>query len=254
MHFNDLSTDAQKFAKTLWSVLACEPTAVRDEQVLSMAVAVHVRKCETISYEYKDLGSLSCICYNAWHIWQSHSKWIQPTAHGTGDSVDVPAGSGANDSAMNEAETPIKNVLAPNAVKDNQGDSQSVQALPAGRKLEEHFGMGAKNGKLVWQKELQTQKVWSMADSAEHMLDVSEELYSIAPFSFQKAAELLINSQFFAVLRKAYFTKEFIRVLVPSSKFATFENVANDDSSTALDSARKEGTTTADMSSAPTGS
>lgn len=52
-YFSDLSADVQKFQLSLRRVRASSITAVGEEGILSMAVAVHVGETNVVDYEYK---------------------------------------------------------------------------------------------------------------------------------------------------------------------------------------------------------
>lgn len=64
-HINNLSADAQKFKKHLRTVRLCEPTGVSEDEMLSMAVAVHIEKCTAMSYEYKSSGHNNLVGFRA---------------------------------------------------------------------------------------------------------------------------------------------------------------------------------------------
>lgn len=116
-HVNDHSADAQKLAKTHRSMYACKPTVVTEDQMLSMIVAVHVEKCETMSYDHKDFRPFNWIGFKAWVIWRNHPKCVSPTAHAAEDGGDALVGSGADDSALDGAVSSIENALALGAVE-----------------------------------------------------------------------------------------------------------------------------------------
>lgn len=50
-HFKDIFADVSKFVKKLCLARACELTGMTDDQMLSIAVAIHVEKCKAMSYE-----------------------------------------------------------------------------------------------------------------------------------------------------------------------------------------------------------
>lgn len=203
-HVNDLFADAQKFAKTLRSVRACEPTGGTEDQVLSMAVAVHMGKCEIMSYEEKNFGPLNWIGCMSWFIWRNYLKWMSPTAQATEDGGGALVGSGACNSTLDGGGTSIRIALASGAVEDDAGNLRSVLALPAGLKPELRFGIGTKYAKLVRQVVLWTQAVCLMADSTKIKSDTLEKRNAIAAFSRPEAAELPETSQFFSLLRNAH--------------------------------------------------
>lgn len=49
--FDEVATDIQKFRDALRRVKACNPIGVTEVEILSMSIAVHLGKRDTMSYE-----------------------------------------------------------------------------------------------------------------------------------------------------------------------------------------------------------
>lgn len=201
-HAGDLSADAQKFSKTLRTVRACGPTGVTENQVLSMAVAVHVGKCATMNYEQKDFSHSNWPGFKAWNLWKNHPKWTSPAATDStsgGTETTSAQGGGTTQAPFIEQQQCSSQTLEPNT---NEADN--VRNRSPARNAEERFGLGTKTAKLVRQEELRTQAVRSMAESAKRKSDALEERNAIAAFSRPEAEGLPETSQFFAALRSNY--------------------------------------------------
>lgn len=99
-HVEELSADVQKFANKQGSVPACEPKSVIEDQVLLIAVAVHVGKCETMSFDHKNFGPLNWIGFVTWLIWWNHPKWMRITARANDDDVSATVDSRPNNASL----------------------------------------------------------------------------------------------------------------------------------------------------------
>lgn len=73
-HFQDLSGDVQKFRCALRTVLASNPTGVNDDNIHSMAVAIHLGKSPKMDYIFKDFNCMDWLGYKAWMIMRKHPK------------------------------------------------------------------------------------------------------------------------------------------------------------------------------------
>lgn len=76
--FDQVSADVQKFRRALRIVHASHPTGVVEEQILSMAIAIHLDKIGKMSYDFKDLQH---------DAWSNHLAYkalcTHPKFHGT---------------------------------------------------------------------------------------------------------------------------------------------------------------------------
>lgn len=72
--------DAKKFLMALRKVRVCNPTGVSKEDVLSIAVAVHVEKAISMDYEIKSYFKENWLDYKTWTVWSKYSKWAVSAA------------------------------------------------------------------------------------------------------------------------------------------------------------------------------
>lgn len=75
-HFADFSADAQKFCSALRKVRASNPTGVNEDNIHSMAVAIHIEKTEVMDYSFKDYFTGKWLSFKAWKRAKSHPKWL----------------------------------------------------------------------------------------------------------------------------------------------------------------------------------
>eukprot|EP00171_Calliarthron_tuberculosum_P023290 IDg23290t1 len=92
-HFGDLSAEVQKFFSALRRVKASNPTGVNDDNILSMAVALHMGKTLGMDYNFKDYFQENWNAFKAFKVLQDHPKWNGEygencsSAHGRAGSV-----------------------------------------------------------------------------------------------------------------------------------------------------------------------
>lgn len=215
-HVADLSADVQKFNTALRKLRACGPTGVNEDQVLSMAVAIHMEVTNSMDYEHKDYVKENWLSFNAWKVWSRHPKW----------ATAKPALSTTHSSAEAEA-TPT--LTSPEqlrgALEEGSHDPCGVTRGGSAAKAEERFGLGTRSAKLIRQEELRTQAVRSMAESAKRKSDALEERNAIAVFSLPEAAGLPETSQFFAAIRQMYLSQALKKVRMEAHDAQTTRTV-----------------------------
>lgn len=206
-HFSDLSADVQKFAVALRKVHASNPTGVNEDNVLSMAVAIHLGKTTMMEYKYKDYLKDNWISFKAWNVLHCHPKW----------QVNSP--SQESDGSVNRLNTSSCDIRSHESTENSAAPSSSH--LPSHSRPDERYSTGNKAAKLQRQEELRTQAVRSMADSAKRKSTALEERNAIAVFSLPGASQHPETALFFAALRRTH--------LAQALKKARLAN-ANDDS------------------------
>lgn len=174
-HFTDMSAEVQKFFVSLGKVRACNPTGVGDEEVLSMAVAVHLEHTNRMDYDYKNFDKDQWLYYRAWKVLRHHPKWSC-------------APSATSAITVTQETQPEISQLASSGGQSTE-DSETRETV-APTKPTERFGLGARGAKLARQEELRTQAVRVLAESAKRKSDVLEERNAIAAFSRPEAANL----------------------------------------------------------------
>lgn len=77
----EVFADVQKFRRCLRTVNISEPTGVTLDQILSMAIAIHVGKLSKMSYDFKDLSHDTWMNHLAYKVLRIHPKF-QDAPHG----------------------------------------------------------------------------------------------------------------------------------------------------------------------------
>lgn len=207
-HVAELSADAQKFGIALRKVRVCNPTGVNEDDILSMAVAVHMGKAATMDYAMKDYCTENWITFKAWKVWHTHPKWAMSST-----STDS-----AQSSAVGQAGE--GQVLVDSSdLESNSRDEEGVRRSSP-TKSTERFGMGSRNAKLIRQEELRTQAVRSMAESAKRKSDALEERNAIAVFSRPEATGNPETIQFFDAVRQSYLSQALKKARIASQETA----------------------------------
>jgi hypothetical protein len=73
----EISMDIMKFRKALTVVRASESTGCNEDNIISMAIAVHLDECDTdgMNYDFKDVLHSTWVCSGAWEVLREHPKW-----------------------------------------------------------------------------------------------------------------------------------------------------------------------------------
>ena len=189
-HFSDLSCDVQKFRASIGRVRASNPTGVGEDDVVSMAVAIHIGKTNVMDYDYKTFNVLEWVYYKSWLVLKSHPKWseVGETAGGTDGSTPA-----FNPSLLSSEEANITD------------ESQILGSTPS--KTTDRYSIGMRGAKMARQEERRTQAVYSMAESAKRKAEVLEERNAIAVFSRSDAQGLPETVAFFEAIRKTYLAR-----------------------------------------------
>jgi hypothetical protein len=73
----EVSAEVMKFHEALAIVRASKPTGCNEDNILSMAIAIHLDEQPTtkMDYDFKDLSHTTWVCYGAWKVLRGHPKW-----------------------------------------------------------------------------------------------------------------------------------------------------------------------------------
>lgn len=205
-HVAELSADAQKFEVALRKVLACNPTGVNEDDILSMAVAVHMGKARTMDYEIKSYCNNNWLGYKACCVWSLYPKWSICAAteceEESPQAVDAESAPTSQDVTLPTPSSSISNL---GGLKPGSAPESSVWRTPTdgtpGRLI------GSRNAKLVRQEELRTQALRSMAESAMRNSDALEERNAIALFSRPESESMPETEQFFVAIRQTHLSQ-----------------------------------------------
>ena len=80
---NNVFCNLNKFNISLNKVLATKPSGVPEEQIISMAVALHLNKATGRDYNQKYFETRRCVNYEAWLVMKDSRKFAPPTFTGT---------------------------------------------------------------------------------------------------------------------------------------------------------------------------
>lgn len=196
-HFDAISADAQKFYVSLRKVRACSPTGVTEDNIISMAVAIHVGKCIMMEYGNKDFDKDTWSVNRAWKVLSTRPKWCQRVSR----THDCEAVNGAGHEQSDDVESVPE---SGSAGSDSGPGGASTVGTSNGANAPERFNIGSRNAKLVRQEEMRTNAVRSMAESAKRKSTALEERNAIAVFSRSEAQNLPETASFFRALRQTY--------------------------------------------------
>lgn len=71
--------DVQKFNVSLTKVLSAKPSGINDQQIINMAVAVHLNKTAGRDYEFRDFDPTKWPNYSAWLVLKNIRKFAPPS-------------------------------------------------------------------------------------------------------------------------------------------------------------------------------
>lgn len=75
---NAIAPDVQKFNNALKKVHSCHPTGVDDQQIVNMAVAIHLGKTDRMMYAMKSFNPMEWLNYLAWQVVRNIPKFKYP--------------------------------------------------------------------------------------------------------------------------------------------------------------------------------
>jgi hypothetical protein len=76
-YFRDhIKHDVNKFNIALRVVRTSKPTGVDEQQIVNMAVAIHLGKTKKMDYEFKDFSASQWLFYEAWKVLKEHPKFF----------------------------------------------------------------------------------------------------------------------------------------------------------------------------------
>lgn len=199
-HFSELSRDCQKFQKALRLVNISNPTGCTEENILSMAVAVHLQKTTRMDYEFKTFCKETWSYFRAWQVLHTSPKWETSSTQDSNVHNEAPTSEEPNNAPRLDSQER-------NEQEDNREDTASLMLTDSRSQTPERFSFGTKAAKLMRQESLRTRAVQSMAESAKRKSDALEERNAIAVFSRKEAEGLPETEQYFSALRKIHLDK-----------------------------------------------
>jgi hypothetical protein len=73
-----IQRQAKNFNKALAKVNASNPTGCDEQQIINMAVAIHLGKIDTMSYRMKEFEASDWKFYESWKVLKSHPAFLPP--------------------------------------------------------------------------------------------------------------------------------------------------------------------------------
>lgn len=213
-HFASMSAEIQKFYVALRRVRASNPTGVNEDDIASMAVAIHMGKTNKMDYEFKEYCKDNWVMYKAWMVLRQHPKWAD-VSHA--ESQGEPLPSGPNSSSFQQ---PLSSATPSNtdSDRDREASENSPTRGDVAEKRAQRFNTGIHKAKALLQEALRTQAVLSMAESAKRKTIALEEKNAILVFSQADAASLPETKQFCTALRRTYLTSALKRARLTSDE------------------------------------
>lgn len=221
LRFDTIAADIQKFQKSLRLVHSCSPTGTTDQQVLSMAIAIHVGKINRMSYEFKDLDHDVWLYHLAYKALKNHPKFMfqssattstapsaqreqnENTRIGSIEPVTEEGGNGNEISAVIESasSSAVNSVVNSAANSDREEEKKTVHENPIGRK----------NAKRQMQADAMAKEnmnnARSIARSLKLKADLEEEKNAMRMFSLspcETEEDKREKDEFFRMMRRRY--------------------------------------------------
>lgn len=73
-----IQRNVKNFNKALAKVNASNPTGCNEQQIINMAVAIHLGKIDSMSYRMKDFEASDWKFYESWKVLKSHPAFLPP--------------------------------------------------------------------------------------------------------------------------------------------------------------------------------
>lgn len=120
-HFmnNNVFRDINKFGVSLNLVLSAKPSGVTDQEIINMAVAVHLNKATGRDYNQKDFDATRWLNYRAWQVLKTTRKFAPPSSKSAIELVPV---------AQSEVEEVIDNI---EGAVESTNDATKIDAMTA---------------------------------------------------------------------------------------------------------------------------
>jgi hypothetical protein len=219
--FDDVSTEIQKFRKSLRKVYASSPTGVTEDNILSMAIAMHIGKTDSMCYEYKDLSHSLWLLYKAYNIFKTHPKLSSGINHGANrnSSLETPLESesqelyGAvenNRRAQNSYQTPDIGERIDAAQVLSSMSSEGACAAAGSRGTE----MGRKAAKRAKTDEaykklalLNSSKIAAALEAKAVLMEERNALILFSDFPCSTPQEKSAQTEYFSLLRASYLSR-----------------------------------------------
>lgn len=124
--WEQIAADVQKFRSALRHISACKPTGVNAENMLSMAIAKHLGKRKSMSYDAKDFPHHRWLHHLAFKVLRNHPKFQDIRTEADSSSTKQ------HDSMPSTVELPTRLTPAKETVDDSNTASHALSPPPSG--------------------------------------------------------------------------------------------------------------------------
>lgn len=146
---DEVAADVQKFRNSMKRVKSCNPTGVNISEILSMSIAVHLGKRDTMSYEARNFPHTQWRNHLAYGVLKSHPKFSDESVCSSVNASPTPSGQvpsqtqeimsavAAHTNAINDQESPIEEInpdISNNAEESDNITGSEKEERPRGRK------------------------------------------------------------------------------------------------------------------------
>lgn len=146
-HFSTMAADVQKFSVSLRQVRACNPTGVNEEDIISMAIAIHVGRANKIYYQFKEYCKTNWLQYKACLILRHHPKFMDPS-----EMSDSFRSNGPNSTSFHQPcgpQAPLPPIISStdeNILLDSAA-AESERSAPVQKERQDRYKTGVRNAK-----------------------------------------------------------------------------------------------------------